>query len=366
MSTTPLYHVYEYNDVDREFWAEHLEDWLPRRLVDTHVHCVDPAAEIETVTEEQKRKYWVMETYTSIDVRDTERIARILYPGRDVCYLGFPFAHLGWDTLANNDYVRREGLKRNWPSLAVIDPRWVPEQVEHALKQPGCVGVKPYYSMIRYNRFLTAGFQEAGIFDFLPHGHLEVLDQHAAWVTLHVPKADRLGHADNIREIKEIRRRYPNVKLVIAHLGRCYTKPHAEEGILPLSDDDGLYWDCGAVLNPDTYRIALTHLGPERVMWGTDNPIFCMRGRRQWHGRTYVNRTNYAFFFNKEREAPEIEAAYTLYTYEELKTIKDVFIELGLSDAQKELFFHGTANRLFTGVLKRKGESWPLTPYAKG
>ena len=31
MTAEPLYHVWQYTDVDRRFWQEHLEDWVPRR-----------------------------------------------------------------------------------------------------------------------------------------------------------------------------------------------------------------------------------------------------------------------------------------------------------------------------------------------
>lgn len=353
----PLYYVYTYSGVDRAFWAEHLENWAPRRMLDTHLHFVDPDAQIEVVTEEMRRKYWVIETYTAIDAQETDHIRGVIYPGREVCYLGIPFAHLGWDTLANNEYVRQEGIRRNWPSLAVTDPRWVPEQVEHALRQPGCVGAKPYYSMIRYNRFLTAGHIEAGIFDFLPHHQLEVLDTYHAWVTLHVPKAERLGHPANIRQIREIRKRYPHVKLVIAHLGRCYTEKDAKDAIPKLADDDGLYWDCAAVLNPAVFKVAFRCIGPERVMWGTDNPVSLMRGRQQYRGREYVNRTSHPFFFNKEREPANVEARYTLYVYEQLNAVKKVFTQLGLTEQQKEAFFYGTAERLVSDVLARQGSS---------
>ena len=30
MQPVPLYYVWDYTDVDRAFWAEHLEGWLPR------------------------------------------------------------------------------------------------------------------------------------------------------------------------------------------------------------------------------------------------------------------------------------------------------------------------------------------------
>jgi len=361
MAREPLYYIYEYSDVDKAFWAEHLEMWLPRNMMDTHLHFVDPNAQIETVTEEMRRKAWVIETYTAIDAEQTERIAKVIYQSRNISYVCIPFAHLGWDTIANNRYVREEGLKRNWPSLAVTDPRWVAEQVEYELKQPGCIGVKPYFSMIRYSRFLTASFAEADIFDFLPHHHLEVVDAYRAWVTLHVPKADRLGHPSNIRQIREIRRRYPNVKLVIAHLGRCYTEEHAEKALPQLAEDTGIYWDCGAVLNPAVFTIALQCIGPKRIMWGTDNPVGLMRGRQQYREGEYMNRTSHPFFFNTEREPPEIEAKYTLYTYEQLRAIKEVFLELGLTEQHKHTFFYGTAHRLASDVLRWKAATFRLS-----
>lgn len=172
---------------------------------------------------------------------------------------------------------------------------------------PTVIGVKPYYSLIAPSRNSRDEYLEAGIFDFLPHHLLEVLNDRRAWVTLHVPRADRLGHPENIREIREIRRRYPDIVLVIAHLGRCHTEPHAAEALPQLADEAGLYFDNSAVLNPATHRIALECFGPERILYGTDNPVFYMRGRRQWQGRRYINRTNHPFHFNKHREPPASE-----------------------------------------------------------
>ena len=43
MEPIALHHVWNYTDVDRAFWEEHLADWLPERIVDAHVHVADPA-----------------------------------------------------------------------------------------------------------------------------------------------------------------------------------------------------------------------------------------------------------------------------------------------------------------------------------
>ena len=167
--------------------------------------------------------------------------------------------------------------------------------------------MKPYYSLISLDRETRDRHLEASIFEFLPHHVLEVINDRHAWVTLHIPKAARLGHPDNVREIREIRRRYPNIVLVIAHLGRCYTEPHALEALPQFADDPGLYFDSSAVLNPACHRVALQHLGPRRILYGSDNPVMYMRGRRQYRERTYINRTNHPFHFNHDREPPEVD-----------------------------------------------------------
>ncbi len=346
MTEIPLSHVFTYTDVDRAFWAEHLEDWVPARLIDAHVHFMDDFYRIETITDEMRRQFWVNELVVAQPAETLAHCYHTVYPGRAVSCLGMPFVGLGWELEGGNAYVSEEAQRRGWHALAVVRPTWVAEQVAWLLDQPGVIGVKPYYSLIGWDRDTRDRYLEASIFQFLPHHQLEVLNDRRAWVTLHVPKADRLGHPDNIREIKEIRRRYPQITLVIAHLGRSYTLPHAEEGLLPLADEDGLYFDNSAVLNPRVHELALRVLDPQRILYGTDNPVFYMRGRRQWHGRNYVNRTSYPFHFNTEREAPEIEATYTLYMYEALKALKDACATVGIDRAGVEAMLCGNAERL--------------------
>lgn len=346
MTEIPLSHVFTYTDVDRAFWAEHLEEWVPARLIDAHVHFMDDFYRIETITEEMRRQYWVNELVVAQPAETLAHCYRTVYPGREVSCVGMGYAGLGWELEGGNAYVIEQARHYGWHALAVVRPTWVAEQVAWLLDQPGVIGVKPYYSLIGWDRETRDRYLEASIFQFLPHHQLEVLNERRAWVTLHVPKADRLGHPDNIREIKEIRRRYPHITVVIAHLGRSYTLPHAEEGLLPLANVDGLYFDNSAVLNPQVHELALRVLGPARILYGTDNPVFYMRGRRQWHGRSYVNRTSYPFYFNTEREAPEIEATYTLYMYEALKALKDACAAVGIGRAGVEAMLGGNAERL--------------------
>jgi Amidohydrolase len=347
MQPIPLHHVWQYTDVDRAFWERHLEDWVPKRIFDAHTHVNEPQFRVVERTEEMRRQYWVNEVSEPIGAAQSQHCYETVFPGRDFSCLVFGHPSLDFDIEASNASLQVESAKRGWPHLIVSRPEWSAEQLEEQLNSSGALGIKPYYSLIPdQDPSSRDKFLEASIFQFLPHAQLELLDQRAAVVMLHVPKADRLGHPDNIAEVKQICRQYPRVRLIIAHLGRCYTLSHAQEALPQLADEDGLYFDNCAVLNPDVHRFALETLGPSRILYGTDNPIFYMRGRRQWKGTTYINRTSYPFYFNKDREPPEVEAEYTLYMYEALLALKTACEDVALGADAVESIFHKNAEQL--------------------
>lgn len=355
MNRLHLFHLFDYTDVDRAFWSKHLEEWLPTRVFDAHYHFANEEAHrIEKDSEEIRKQYWVWEVNKMPDAETAERAIRVVFPGRKVTINAFAFPSLGWDIEDSSEYVRTECLNRGWHCSTIIRPTWVPEQVDALLAKPGVIGVKVFYAMLGYTPDTREGHIEANILDFLPPHQLEVLERRRAWVVLHVPKRERLGDPGNLRQIRQIRDRYPNVKLVIAHLGRSYTEYHARKGLLPLADDPGIYFDNSAVLNPQVHYLALKQIGPERIMYGTDSPVMYLRGRRRWRGRQYINHTSLPLRFNTNRESPEIEAKYTLYMYEALRAAKDACTRLGFGRSEVESLFHGTAERLVQDILERK------------
>jgi len=345
-NSIPLHDVWHYTDVDRRFWEEHLESWLPARIFDAHTHVNEPRYRVVEMTEEKRRQFWVNEVAAPIGADAAAHCYQTVFPGREFSCLAFGHPSLDFDIEGSNASLQAECVKRGWYRQAVIAPQWSAERVAAELDMPRVLGVKVYYALISEDPKTRDKHLEASIFEFVPHQQLEVLNARHAWLTLHVPKADRLGHPDNIREIKQIRSRYPDIVLVIAHLGRSYTLPHAKESLPQLADDEGLYFDNSAVLNPDVHRFALEVIGPQRILYGTDNPIFYMRGRRDWHGRSYINRTDYPFHFNRDREPPEKESQYTLYMYEALLAIKQACQKLDLPRTDVEAIFSGNAERL--------------------
>ena len=352
--TEDLYFVWKYTEVDRAFWREHLEGFLPARIIDAHTHVFPAHLRRWPMTEEMRRQYWVNEVAEPIDAATAQHCIETAFPGRGVQCLGFGSPNLDFDLPAVNEYLRAECLRRGWWSLSLLDPSWTVQQLEAELRKPGVIGVKPYYTLLGRTPHTRDYYLESSILDFLPHRALEVLNARRSWVTLHVPRAGRLADPRNVREVLEIHSRYPDITLVIAHLGRCYTEPHAQAALPQLAGQKGLYFDNSAVLNPAVHRVALELLGPERILYGTDNPVFYMRGRQRWEGQTYVNLTSHPFHFNRRRESPRIEATYTLYKYEALRAIRDACTDLKLNDTEVKAIFHDTAQGLIQLVLRAK------------
>lgn len=354
MHPIPLHHIWRYTEVDRAFWLAHLESWVPRNVFDAHTHVNEPRFLLEEMTDQKRRQYWVNEVAEPIGAADAERCHRIVFPGREVSCLAFGFPFLEYDVQGSNASLQEECARRGWHRLAVVAPQWPAERVAGELDLPGTLGVKVYYAMIGRDPLSRDRYLEASIFDFLPHHQLELLDRRGAWVTLHVPRAGRLGHPENIAEIRRIRREYPSVVVVLAHLGRCYTLPHAEEAFPPLAADEGLYFDISAVLHPGVLERAIRTFGPGRLLFGTDNPILYMRGRQQWDGSRYVYHTNHPFYFNRQREAPEVEAQYTLAMYEQLRALKEACGACRLGSVEVEAILSGNARRLAGSILSRR------------
>ncbi len=367
---------FEYTDVDRAFFEERIDPWLPERIFDAHRHVRLPE-HVDESQERFKRGTFPEGIAGPESIEEAREAYAVLFPDREVEMLAFGSPQSNCDCEASNAYVSetfawnddaRTGVsvprteredehvrskgRGGSVGLALSRPDWSVEKLAEELRRPAIIGVKPYERLI-------PDFQggDVSIFEFLPHEHLELLHELGAWVTLHLPRKERLADRANIEEIIEIRARYPEVKLVIAHLGRSYAGRYAREGFPPLADDEGLLFDNSAVLNPAVHALALDRFGPERIMWASDQPVFYMRGRRRWEGDRYINLTSGDYEWNTDRQPPEVEATYTLSLYEAIAACLDTILALGFGDDEISAIFHGNARRQIDEVLARK-ERW--------
>ena len=326
--------------IDREVYEGEIAPWLPARLYDCHAH-LGLARHCGPISPERLRANWAMEVGSAQSWARLRGRYRLLFPGRQVQVLAFGGVFREIDLEANNAYVLAgAGRRENRAcALMVTAPDWDPERIARGLAQ-GCRGIKPYPDLA------PMGGEQARIADFLPAGHLRVLDQVGGVLMLHLPRPGRLADPENVRDLLELNDRYPRIKLIVAHLGRAFCLPTAQRGLPPFADRPGVHFDLAAHLNSEVFAFALELLGPDRLLFGSDLPITMMRGEREHRGEVYVNYTDAPYSWNTNRKSPAQEARYTCFLYQELRALVAALGKCGMGREEMAKIMFGNCARL--------------------
>ena len=99
-------------------------------------------------------------------------------------------------------------------------------------------------------------------------------------VMLHVPRSGRLADPVVQEGVRRLSKEYPDASIVLAHCGRCYLPSEMSRAAGSVEDLPNVYMDTSMVMDAVTIQIAMEHLGPGRLLFGTDFPVAAMRGRR--------------------------------------------------------------------------------------
>ena len=67
--------------------------------------------------------------------------------------------------------------------------------------------------------------------------------------------------------------------------------------------------------------------------------------KREWTEKSYKNLARENYTWNTDHRLPEVEAAYTLFLYEQMKSILDAVDRHTLTDEQKQGIFGVNARR---------------------
>ena len=333
----PLNPYFRRTMLDAAFFDQHLKDRLPTRIFDAHVHLNLPE-HVSAVPQERWLSDWALECGHVLPVEDAYQCADELFPGIEYSIAGLPLPVKEADLEANNRYLAGEQSHGRIVAFMGVKPEWDPEEVERGLIENGFVGFKPYPDMVS-----GAKGEDIGILDFLPPRQWEVLDRCGKAVMLHVPRRGRLADDANVRELLECRQRYPKVTIIVAHFGRSFCPIYLSEGLRKLGDVSGFLFDTSGVINPAVYDVAFDRIDPQNILFGTDMPVFFWHGRREWSETGYTNLTREAYSWNRNRRDPATEATYTLFLYEQARSILDAAERHGLTSAQQQALFHDNA-----------------------
>jgi len=342
---------FEYKEVDHRLYSEHLENWMPSRILDEHTHIWLASFVDHTVPDERGAK-WPRLIADENPIEDLLTSYELLFPKQQVTPLIFGYPAPSVDLDGMNSYVRQVSGRHNLPSLLLSTPEWSADEVERRVLEGGFLGLKPYLDFAPAH----IAAENVTIFDFLPHEHLEVADDHHWVVLLHIPRPRRLRDPLNLQQMLEIERRYPNAGIIIAHIGRAYCTEDVGSAFEVLRHTERMVFDFSGNTNSDVMAGIIRTVGPRRVLFGSDLPIVRMRMRRICQNGIYVNLVPPRLYRDisddphmrevSQREGEEL----SFFIYESLLAFGRAAEATGLSSTDLEDVFYNNAARLIASA----------------
>jgi hypothetical protein len=337
--------LFEIKPVDKKYYSERLQHFLPDKIYDIHTHVYMPRKPTKRVA---RGATWPSRVASSNPIEDLEETSRLMFPDKTYLPLIFGSASAG-NIEEPNAYISKCSAEKGYPALMLSKPEMLPDELEKKVSAGGFQGIKVYLTFAP--SYLSA--DEIRIFDFLPHKHLEVCDQHGWVVMLHIPRPKRLRDPVNIAQLLEIERMYKNLKLIVAHVGRAYCRSDIGDALDILSKTENMMFDISANTNSWVFEKLIKAVGSTRILFGSDFPITRMRMRRIEKDNIYVNlvpRGLYGDVSNdphmEEIDSPESEYL-SFFIYEEIEAFRQAAISTKLGNKDIENVFWNNAFNIF-------------------
>ncbi|MBO4219707.1 MAG: amidohydrolase [Clostridia bacterium] len=342
---------------DKLIYETELKDFLPEKIIDIHTHVWLKSLTTPRPQNEVSRTVsWPSLVAKDDSIEDLQETYRLMLPGKDVSALIFTSGVRSKETgTANNAYVSDCSKKTGWPALYYSHPTQSADEIEEMIRKGGFLGIKSYLSLSP--KYIPEA--EIRIFDFFPKNQLKRMDEMGAIVMLHIPRHGRLKDPVNLEQILEIKSEFPNIRLIIAHIGRAYTVGDVGNAFTDyLCKAPDLMYDFAANCCEYAITEVIRHAGPKHVMFGSDMPILRMRTHRIEENNTYINLIPPGLYGDPKQDShlrevsPEEADNITFFLYEELLALKRASIALSLSASDIEDIMYNNAAQLIDGARK--------------
>ncbi len=337
--------MFELTDYDRKVYENELKPFLPKEFIDCHIHTWKKGVEVQG--SHNGGSTWTERVEAVTEAEDLINSYRIMFPDNKVTPLVFGSCLQHIPTC--NEYVRVKSEELGFPTLFRTSYDMSPDYLEQEVKKGGFLGLKPYLS--NCPSYIPA--DEIRIFDFITREQFEVANKNGWIVMLHIPRSKRLRDEVNIAQIMEIEEKYPNIKLIVAHIGRAYAKEDIGDAFTVLKNTKNLVFDFTANVCDDAIKACIEAVGSKRLLFGSDLPIAFMRMYRIVENGVYYNvvpRGLYGDLTNVAHMKETDEKDVTIMIYEQIRALKRVAADLKLSDSDIENIMFLNAKKLIEGV----------------
>jgi hypothetical protein len=325
---------------NRRIFEEEFAAYLPPKILDFHVHIWN-----EGVMPYDKPAAVGGPLITHYDFNNLSQDLDEVYPGRETLAVCFGWPSVDGDLTSNNEYIASGCDNRRYFGLRLFDPlHCAVEDIAADLRNGRFLGIKPYPVYVR-----KANEADVEIDEMLPPWVMEVVDDAAALVMLHIPRKARLADSVNQSQLRRLCTTYPNVKIVLAHVGRAYFYKNVIGNLDRLVDLPNLYYDLTMLNNWEVLEYTFRKVAPDKILYGTDIPIALAPGKSVEINDQYTYVTPEPW--NLSISDDHRKLVFTSFLYEELRAIKKATDRLGLGVDFVEGLFYRNGMRLLESVL---------------
>ncbi len=326
-----------YQTVDLPIYDQELREWLPDRIFDAHTHSWLLEHVLHPISEERVNLMFEAE---SLSWEDLASDYRLLFPGKAVEWLAFPMPITAIDRTENNAYVARCIDGSHTYGLYVPGLEDTAETLWAAIHEGGFLGFKPYHSYVT-----GKPVDEIRVVDFVRVPQLEVAEEHALIIMLHLPRPGRIGDPVNQTDVRAIAKQYPHARIVLAHGGRAYGRAMIESGISAVIDLPNVYFDLSNVYDYSVVRALLEGIPLRRILFGTDDPVATVRGMMLLLNGQRVFITRKRFRWSVTSELPN-QLRCTFFVYEQLRAMKQACQDLHIGAHDVQTLFYDNVRAL--------------------
>lgn len=324
----------DFSEHDQRIWEEELQDFVPNRVFDAHIHMFHP--EHLKPSASSNGSPWGHADFSTL-----QQWAARLYPGRETHFLVLGTPTLGIDVTAHNrwciDQVSQDPLSR---MNRLVTPTCRVPDIERDILEQGFIGLKPYRLFS-----VTGDIAQCRIHEFLPHEQLELANELGLWVTMHLSRFHGCADELNLNDLQHFTgQRYPNIKWILAHCARSFTYWPIRQAIDRLRDMPNIWYDVSAVTDVRPLVTLFSREDRGRILYGSDGvDATYFHGQYAAMGRAwqYVDTNRFQLQF------PHCDGRPILAIYEQLLSMKHAAEMAQWSQADIEnLFWHNAVAAL--------------------
>jgi len=332
-----------FNANDQKIYEKEFRDWLPGKIFDSHVHAFD-ASNFPVDYKFPKRSCYQKFNGT-FTLEQCLEIVDVLLPDQEFSMNCFGNPDEEADLEAACRYTGKIADNKRIFGMALVSPKDDIETVKHRINDYGLVGYKPYRNFVNW-----MDYEDVTIFDMLSPEQMEFADEKGLAITFHIPKAARLADPCNQKQMVEICRRYPNAKIIFAHIGRAYFMNNVIGFLDKINKCENAYMDSSMVSHPGVLEYAFNNFPRERIVFGSDAPIAFLRGKSVEINDQYAYLMGENYAIGSTIYDADKVVQFTTFFYEQLRGLKEATTKAGFSRKELENFFYNNIYNLLSGI----------------